>query len=450
MHAGRASWIGVFVGAVGAVLLAAASLAGGCAFESHREQIAQLHAAGRYDEVAKLLDEPKVRKLYDSEDEVLWHMDRASAALGLGDTGKALTELQEAKRQTEFNDQKNAGEVVAEWLLNDNFRRYVAEPYEDMYLSVLTMVALLEEGRVQPGAANEARAFGTRSNVLRDRYNQQVKALAEKDPRLAQTGWKAETGGAFVESPLGAYLASLSFMAVGQPDAQKIAADHVLDAIRQQQDKIGPVREQDFADLAKKTPADTNVVVVAFAGRGPTKKAFRLPPLVIDKVTFYAEIPVLVTSVSQVASAEAEFEGGPTVPLALAEDMSAVAKENYDRIMPLIQGRAIARAAARAVGAYFITETVDKSTRRKSDVARWGTELALLAAQILVERADVRAWAMMPGRAFVATAKLAPGAHRYRVHYKSAGGGVVYSSGWRTMDVSESAPLAAAVTHYWN
>lgn len=445
MHAGRASWlVGVVLGWVAMALL------GGCAFEEHREQIAQLHAAGRYDEVARLLDDPKVRKLYDAEDEVLWHMDRASAALGLGDTAKAIAELEEAKRQTEFNDNKNTGEVVAEWLLNDNFRRYVAEPYEDMYLSVLTMVALLEEGRVQPGAANEARAFGSRTTFLRDRYNQQVKVLSEKEPRLAQAGWKADGGGAFVESPLGAYLASLAFMAAGEADGQRIAAEHVLDAIRQQQDKIGPVREQDFADLGKKTPADTNVVVVAFAGRGPTKRAMRLPPLVIDKVTFYAEIPVLVTSASRVVGAEAEFEGGPTVPLALAEDMSAVAKENYDRIMPLIQGRAIARAAARAVGAYFITEAVDKSNRRKNDAARWGTELALLAAQILVERADVRAWAMMPGKAFVATAKLPPGERKYRVVYKGVGGGVVYTSGWRTLNVSEGSPLVAAVAHYWD
>ena len=88
MHAGRASWmVGVVLGWLAAALL------GGCAFEEHREQIAQLHAAGRYDEVARLLDDPKVRKLYDAEDEVLWHMDRASAALGMGDTGKALAEL---------------------------------------------------------------------------------------------------------------------------------------------------------------------------------------------------------------------------------------------------------------------------------------------------------------------------------------------------------------------
>jgi hypothetical protein len=432
-------------------VLAGVSLAlGGCAFEEHREELARMHAAGRYDEAAKRLDDPKVRRLYDREDEVLWHMDRGAVALGLGDTGAALTQLEEAKRQTEFSDTKDAGEVIAEWVLNDNFRRYIAEPYEDMYLSVLTMVALLEEGRVDPGAANEARAFGTRTNVLRDRYNQQVKALGAKDPRLAQAGWRASETGAFVESPLGAYLASLSFMAAGQRDAQKIAADHMVDAIRQQQDKVGPVRAEDFLSLADKSREDTNTVVVAFAGRGPTKRASRLPPIVIDKVTFYAEIPVLVSSVSRVASAEAEFEGGPTVPLSLAEDMAAVAKENYDRTMPLIQGRAIARAAARAVGAYFITETVDKSTRRKSDVARWGTELALLAAQILVERADVRAWAFMPGRAFVATAKLPAGDHRYRVVYKGAGGGVVYTSPWKVVKVSEGTPLVAAVAHYWD
>jgi hypothetical protein len=410
--------------------------------------LAQLHASGNYAQAATVLDDPDVRSMYDKEDEVLWRMDRAAVALAAGDTGRALTELEEAKKQTEFNDQKNAGEVVAEWLLNDNFRRYVAEPYEDMYLSVLTMVALLEEGRVEPGSANEAKRLGLRSNFLRDRYNQQVKALRDKEGnRLSDAGWK-EGGGEFVESPLGTYLASLSFMASGQRDNQRIAADRMLDAIRQQ--RVGDVRESDFATLADRTPADTNVVIVAFAGRGPTKRAQRLPPIVIDKVTFYAEIPVLVTSRSRAASAEAEFDSGERVPLALAEDMSRVAVDTYERTLPLVQGRAIARATARAVGAYFITEAVDKSNNRNNDGARWATQLGLLAAQILVERADIRAWAFMPGRAFVATAKVPVGGRKYRVVYKDGGGGLVYTTGWKDLDVSQGKPLVAAVGHYWD
>jgi hypothetical protein len=192
------------------------------------------------------------------------------------------------------------------------------------------------------------------------------------------------------------------------------------------------------------------VVIVAFAGRGPTKRAQRLPPIVIDKVTFYAEIPVLVTSRSRAASAEAEFDSGERVPLALAEDMTKVAVDTYERTMPLVQGRAIARAAARAIGAYFITEAVDKSNNRNNDGARWATQLGLLAAQILVERADIRAWAFMPGRAFVATAKLPVGGRKYRVVYKDGGGGVVYTTAWRDLDVSESKPLVAAVGYYWD
>jgi hypothetical protein len=435
----------VFRWCVSLVAVVLAGAGGGCAFEEHRAELAQLHAVGAYGQAAALLDDPKTRSLYDTEDEVLWRMDRGAVALATGDTTRALAELEEAKRQTEFNDEKDAGEVVAEWLLNDNFRRYVAEPYEDMYLSVLTMTALLQEGRVEPGAANEARRFGLRSNVLRDRYNQQVQALRDKEGNLLQQASWSGGGGEFVESPLGAYLASLSFMAAGQRDSQRIVADRMIDAIRQQ--RVGAVREADFADLAERTPADTNVVIVAFAGRGPTKRAQRLPPIVIDKVTFYAEIPVLVASVSRVASASAEFEGGEVVGLALAEDMNEVVRENYERTMPLVQGRAIARAAARAVGAYFITEAVDKSNNRKNDAARWATQLGLLAAQILVERADVRAWVFMPGRAFVGTTKRPEGASRYRIIYKDAGGGVVATTEWRTIDVSPASPLVAAVGH---
>ncbi len=440
----RAKFVGCLTG-VWAVLVAVLP---GCAFEEHREQLASLHATGQYVQAGVLLDDPKVRSLYDDEDEVLWHMDRGAAALAANDTARALTELEEAKRQTEFNDQKAAGEVVAEWLLNDNFRRYVAEPYEDMYLSVLTMVALLEEGRIEPGAANEARRLGLRSNFLRDRYNQQVQALRDKEGnRLASTAWQGG-GGEFVESPLGSYLASLSFMASGQRDNQRIAADRMLDAIRQQ--RVGEVRESDFAALAERTPADTNVVIVAFAGRGPTKRAQRLPPIVIDKVSFYAEIPVLVPHRTRVGGAQAEFDTGERIPLALAEDMALVATDTYEKTMPLIQGRAIARAAARAVGAYFITEAVDKSNNRNNDVARWGTQLGLLAAQILVERADVRAWAFMPGRAYVAATKVPAGVRQYRIIYANNAGAVAYTTPWQPVNVSEGGGLVAAVGYYWD
>lgn len=449
-----------FAACVMTVMVGIAGGMGGCAFEKHREELARMHAAGQYAQAAAKLDDPKTDRLYDEGDEVLRHMDRGAVALALGDTGRAITEFEDAKRETEFNDQKSGGEVLAEWLLNDNARRYIAEPYEDMYLSVLTMVALLEEGRIEPGAANEARRFGLRSNVLRDRFAQQVGELERRSgDNLRKTGWKGENPkGEFVESPLGAYLASLAYMASGQADNQRIAAEHVRDAVKTQ--AVGVVKEEDFAGLASVTPETANVVVVAFSGRGPTKKAFRLPPIVIDKVTFYAEVPVLVKSQATVTGARVEFEageGGTTkvgVPLALIEDMTAVAEQHYEREMPLIQGRAIARAAARAVGAYFITETVDKSNHRKNDTARWLTEIGLLVAQIAVERADVRCWAFMPGQARVATLKLPPGPAKYRVVYEGAGGG--YTTPWKTIVVgggggqSGNAPLVAAVAHYWN
>lgn len=434
----------------GLVLAGLALLGSGCAFERHREELAKLHSTGQYAQAAAKLDDPKTDRLYDEGDEVLRHMDRAAVALALSDTPRAIQELEAAKQETEFNDQKSSGEVLAEWLLNDNARRYIAEPYEDMYLSVLTMTALLAEGRVDPGAANEARRFGLRSNVLRDRFNQQVGELDRRaGENLRKAGWQGGgTGGSFVESPLGAYLAALSFMATGQADNQKIAVTRLRDAIRSQ--SVGPVREEDFATVETMTTNDVNVVVVAFSGRGPTKRALRLPPILIDKVTFYAEVPVLEPSVSGVTSARVEFKDGPSVPLTLVEDMSAVAMQHYEREMPLIQGRAIARAAARAVGAYFITEAVDKSNNRNKQGARWLTEIGLLVAQIAVERADIRCWAFMPGQARVATLKLPVGPMAYRVVYEGGGG---YATPWKEIVIGGEGgqkPLVAAVAHYWN
>lgn len=423
----------------------------GCAFERHREELAAFHATGGYAQAAAALDDPKTRGLYDAEDQVLWHMDRASVALALSDTKTALTNFELAKKDTEFNDEKSAGEVVGEWLFNDTVRRYIAEPYEDMYLSVLTMVALLEEGRVEPGAANEARRFGTRANYLRERYNQQFQAVA-KQGGAPLGSWQAKNGskdgGDFIESPLGVYLAALSFMAVGDADAQRIAAERLTDSIERQKPMIGAVDAGAFSDLAGKTPETTNVVVVAFSGRGPTKTPFRLPPIVIDKVQVYAEIPILRRHDSRVYDATVEIEGQGATKLSLIEDMSGVAMANYDRIMPMIQARAVARALVKAGVAYAVTETVDKSSKR-NDAARWITQIGLLAAQIATEHVDIRCWAFLPGQARVTTLKLPPGRHRVRVVYSGSGGMAAYASPWKDVDVG-AGPLQAVVTHYWN
>ncbi len=429
----------------------------GCAFERHREQLARFHSKGEYEAAAASLDDPKVHNLYDAEDQVLWHMDRASVALALSDTQTALTNFELAKKDTEFNDTKSAGEVVGEWLLNDTVRRYVAEPYEDMYLSVLTMVALLEDGRVESGAANEAKRFGTRANYLRERFNQQYQAVQKQGgPQLkaaegsnGSRGLKGSKGiEDFVESPLGVYLASLSFMAAGDADAQRIAAERLTDAIERQKGMIGAVDATKFSDLAGKSPETANVVVVAFSGRGPTKTPFRLPPIVIDKVQVYVEIPILKKHESRVYDATVEVEGEGTTGLALIEDMSGVAMANYDRIMPMIQARAVARALVKAGVAYAVTETVDKSSKR-NDAARWLTQIGLLAAQIATEHVDIRCWAFLPGQARVTTLKLQPGKYRVRVVYSGMGGGAAHVTPWKDVDVG-TGPLRAIVTHYWD
>lgn len=444
----------LFVRALKPSICIPALLSASCAFQEHRDDLARLHAAGDYRAAAVELDRLRDR-FYDDGDRLLWDLDRGAVALALGDTDAALARFQSAQEAIAFNDRTSAGESVAQWLVNDTAVRYIAEPYEDMYVSVLTMAALLESGRVQPGAANEARRFGVKSIFLRDRYGQLAQAV---DRRAAELGPSAaasvRTGSVeFVESPLGVYLASLAFMAAGERDAQRVAAERLQDAVRTQGGFIGPVRADDFAGLATMTPADADVVVVAFSGRGPVKVAQRLPPIVIDKVSFYAEVPVLQSSRSRVTSAEVEVEGAGLASraagLALVEDLSRVAEENYRRTLPMVQARALLRATAKAGAAYAVTEAVDKSSNRRNDGARILTQLGLLAWQVATERADVRSWAFLPGQARVGTLKLPADEGRLRVVYRDAEGRVVHATPWERVAPGPEG-LRAVVVHYWD
>ncbi len=115
----------------------------------------------------------------------------------------------------------------------------------------------------------------------------------------------------------------------------------------------------------------------------------------------------------------------------------------------MVQARALLRASAKAAAAYAVTEAVDKSNNRKNDGARILTQLGLLVLQAATERADVRAWAFLPGQARVGTLKLPAEGGRVRVRYRDAAGRVLHTSPWERVSPAAEG-LRAVVVHYWD
>lgn len=431
---------------------------GGCReFANQRAVLEGYASAGQYQDAAAYLDDPKVHAQYGSKNQVLWQMDRGAVAQALGDSDTAVQLLNEAEGTIEVQREKTLGDVVGQWVINDTAAKYIAEPYEDIYINVVKTLAQLQAGRVQGGASVEVRRMASKADQLRDQYVKYEKELKsqggsalEQSAGLVGTG----TGGEFVESPLGTYLTAVTFMKTGDQEFQRVAGKRLLDSIRLQQSLIGPVREEDFAGLPEMNPADANVLIVALSGQGPTKFAEKVGPIPLGTVPVYFELPQLRTYPSEVAAAKLEIEDGTggaaeSKSLALVEDLSSVAVENHKRALPAIYARTLIRYMAKAGISVALTEAARKQAHDNDQ--GWVQLAGVLAGLVVIgatEEADLRCWIFLPGQARVGLMKLPPGAHRVRVVYESYSGGAAYATEWQTINVTERG-LSSVVTRYW-
>jgi hypothetical protein len=436
--------------------LLAAFILGGCReFAQHRAELSTLHGVGNFEAAAATLDSPRGKSLYGTKNELLWNLDRGFIALASKDHDTAIALFEEAERTIEIQREKSAADVIGQWTINDTAAKYIAEPYEDMYVNVFKLLAQLEAGRLEGGATVEARRAASKADLLRDQYVTYASQIRRQGGRQFSTGMGADrlsSGGNFVESPLGAYLTAITFLKTGDEQFHQVASRRLLDALRVQEGLIGYVREEDFQDVADLAPGDVNTLVVALSGRGPTKFAERIGPIPIGTLPIYMELPRLRIHPSQVAGARVEVltgNGSSTLGQAkLVEDLSRVAAANHEQMLPLIYARTFVRYALKAAASMAITEA---GRRRASDRDQGGVQIAGVLAGLVVlaatEEADLRSWIFLPGQARVSTFKLPPGRQQIRVAYQSHGGGTLYTTQWQEIDVSP-AGLATVITHF--
>ncbi|MFT3685540.1 MAG: hypothetical protein QM783_11530 [Phycisphaerales bacterium] len=451
--------------------------AGGCAFQEHREQLAQLHASGQDAAALNLLQSPQTQKLYGPQDQVLFFLDRGALLLESGRPSDAFVDLDKAESIMDYGGRRNAGDDLAEWLVNDTAAAYAGEPYESIYVNVLKLLAQLTrtdtgaDGQVGPqgvisgGATVEARRAAAKADFLRQRFAaSQAKVTEEAKNRGATQAPEppptaaapASTAGQFIESPLGTYLTAVTFMKAGETSLQDVAGRRLVDSIKSQGGLIGDVKPAAFESLGSLHPQDANVLVVAFSGIGPTKVPQRFGPIPIFTWPVYFELPVLRITQSHVASVKAtltpheQSEANPpqVVELNLVENLSRVAEENHKRAMPLIYQRTLIRAMIRSGISFAATEALRRqSSRQDSDFVAFGATIVGLAAITALERADVRCWVVLPGQAHVALAKLPAGRFDATIEYLDQGGRVVDTRTVKDLTAEDaSSALATSLT----
>lgn len=482
-----------------ALILLAPLLLTACGFQQHREHLALLHANGKFTEALAELDDPETQSLYDSQDQLLLDLDRGALSFYLGLDRQAFEYFESAERFMDLTaTQQSTGDTAVQWLLNDTFATYAGEPYEDVYVNVFKLLGHLRAGRIEGGASVEARRVAAKTSLLRDRFtaatastrrgaerstnptaklaleaakptstpvaNTSPTTDAPTPPTDPEPRPRAITDGQFIDSPLGAYLAAVTFMKTNEPEQQSVAARRLRSAIDAQGLLIGDVDPANFSGLAQLSPSNASVLLVALSGRGPVKFAQRVGPIPLFDFPVYFELPQLRTFPSQARSVRATLtpESGDSPPrevtLNLIEDMGRVASENHRRQLPLIYTRTLVRAAVKSAATAVAAGAVRRGqggSRGRSEGEAILVVLGGLAAMVATERADIRCWTFLPGRAHVALVELPPGRYNVRFDYLGPAG----PSAAQTVLFTEQQPpltvtgdprdLATSIAHWW-
>lgn len=437
-----------FVLSLFSLVLLAATL---CGCHSIQNELQSLHAQGRYNDARQLLEDPKTqRDVYGQRDAVLWRLETAAANLAVGDTSRAVQLLDDAEAYTAYNYDRTGGEALAQWAINDSAAAYAAQPYEDLYVNVFKQLCFLDQGELNNASA-ESRRLLDKSKSLGGYMQEYLKGIERSD-----TSGFVERGnrsfrpssvrqGEYITSPLGAYLAAVIAAKNGNAAGQDEASIRLRQAIGEQRAFIGSIRPEAFEGVATLRADSFDVLAVAFSGRGPVKESRQVDAPFGQGQQTEIPFPMIRRGVSsRVRAARLEFSSGERVDLELVEDLGAVVAENFARTESAIYARTIARIAIKAgivAGAAYGVHTASK---KNTDLTAL-TVFAGLAYIWLTERADLRSWVMLPGQAWVATAKAPPGAERARIVYSVTGGREIASE-WKPIRVTPDAP-ATVITH---
>lgn len=431
-------------------------------FDDTRDTLALLHAQGRYDQAAALLDSQEALDDYGQKNRLLWWLERGAIAVAVDDYPRSIEILNKADDFMELEREQTSGDRLATWILNDTESPYYGAAYEDMYVNVLKLIAHLRRGVIDNGAEVEARRLANKSDWLRRRYVREIETLRKDRDYAAATaalGRRVEVvdQGEFIESPLGTFLSAVTFMKSGNTNFQRVAAQRLRSAITLQRTLQTRTDPANFEGLEDLSPSEVNVLFVAMSGRGPTKVPERIGPIPIYTYTVYFELPRLVYGPAEAASARAsvrrigQSESVLTTDLPLVEDLRVVAEDNFRRQLPAITIRTLIRSSAKAAAVTIATE----AARRQggSQDTKTGIEIAGIIGGLLLltatEKADLRAWTFLPGQAHVGLSRLEPGDYESRIEYRSASGATLFAGPWRPFTVAPGERSLSTTVEYW-
>jgi len=429
------------------VLIFFSQLLGGCAayrLDRAQDGLRSSFASHDYQKTVKLLQKYEKEQIYKQRDHVLFNLEMGMAQHFSGQYDSSSVHLNKAEDRMEQLYTKSVSRGVQAFLLtNDNTLEYDGEDYEDIYLNVFKSLNFIHQNNLE-AALVEARRISFKLSQLEIKYKGMAKALQHADT-LGRQEWKAAKINV-QNSALGHYLSTILYAKSDRPDDARIAYQNLHEAL-DEQPGIYSFQKPDQDLLQKiRDPQAYNMLLTAFAGRAPVKRQQDVRTYLHEEDLYLKfSLPSLQLHRSRVHRVRAIINDTLVVPIPLLEEMDLVAREIYKAKEPIIYARAFARSFVKAAGVTTASNAIEEENE----------DLGLLAnifgkiGQEVSEKADLRSWQTLPGKAYANVVKLEPGRHKLRMEYLGRNGQLLYS-GETEMQIRRNKNLELFETLYWN
>ena len=410
-----------------------------------QSEIRTSFASGEYSKTAELISSFEEQEVYQGKDAVLLNLEQGTINHFAGNYEQSSRYFTAAEDYIDDLYTKSVSRAIQSFVVNDNTLAYDGEDYEDIYINVFKSLNYIHLNKLE-SALVEARRVAYKLNQLDIKYNGLVESLAQADTTSTQPDkWK--TGKTNIQkSPLGHYLSAVLFAKTNKPDDARIEYQNLLKAY-EEHTAVFDYSSPDKEELEVITrPNDYNMLLTVFSGRSPVKLQNDIRLYLEDSDTYLKfSLPTLDIYDSQVHKIEAVVNNSDSHPIPLIEEMDLVATEVYKVKEPIIYARTMVRTFLKAITA---NELKKSATKEDETLGMFVNALGKIA-QETTEKADLRSWQTMPGKAYAKVLQLQPGENEIQVRYYNRAGRLIYTDK-QTFSVTENDKLNLFESIYWN
>jgi len=301
----------------------------------------------------------------------------------------------------------------------------------------------------------ESRRIAYKLEQLDIRYEGLVGALSKADTTKFD---KWETGNINIQSStLGHFLSGLLFSKSGKPDDARIETDKLFESLKKQEINFNNIRSIPDSLIQRINQPDTyNTLLISFSGKAPEKIQYDTR-IYLDEYDLYLKfsLPKLRMRPTQVRSVRTAVNDEVPKSVYLIEEMDRIAAEVYKVKKPIIYARTVVRSLIKALSTQNFTSSRDDGKNEDGDGKdgnkTLGRALNFLGklGQEFTEKADLRGWQTMPGKAYVQLLQLPTGTHSISIEYIGPYG-TIHKEVKKVEITEDNTTLNVVESVYWN